>query len=244
VSTQVLQSAVKALKVLEEVSRLGGSVGVGQLARHLGWQRGATHQYLVTLASAGWLRQDDSGGYRLSLKAGVVGRAAMTEDSLVEAIEPLMHDLVARIHESISLAILQDDATVVISRVEPGRLVRIDPRFEGRMSLEKSASGKVLVAHAAPDELAQLGARTQLPPTDELTRVRRDGYATARAHWYGDDIVVVAVPVLERGTCLAAVCISAPTARADLDEMIAAIRVTAEELDRLFVNPTPAKDPS
>src|SRR5204862_7256203 len=107
--------------------------------------------------------------------------------------------------------------------------------------LHARATGKILLAHATPEDRAhylethELGARTPRTITDvgalerELARVREDGYATNREELTAG-VSALAVP-LDGGTSPFSVALSAPAERFEqhFDSYLATLRECAAD---------------
>jgi IclR family acetate operon transcriptional repressor len=127
-----------------------------------------------------------------------------------------MEDLVAEVHEAVSLGVLDDTTAHIIDRAEPDRAVRVNARWESRMPIKNSALGKVLVAYAPESLLERLqSSKVELPDERERTAIRGAGHAFSSGDW-PDEVHAVAAPLFDfTGTCVAALSLSAPKSRFD-----------------------------
>ena len=153
-----------------------------------------------------------------------------------------------RLHESISLAVLDRESALFVARSEAERLVTTGIAVGTRIDLYCSATGRVLLAAWPDDRVAEyldrvaIAARTKYSIVkraalrDAVRRARSIGYA------YTDQelelgLRSIAVPVLDiRGTVVAAMSASASSARITLPQMfkgfVPVLRTSADRLGR------------
>jgi DNA-binding IclR family transcriptional regulator len=209
-------SALKTLALLDLLGRSEQPMRLAELARAVGGGRATVYQKLVTLLQAGWIEQTAQGAYRLSLHAARIGEAALRQANLGERSRLILEELVAEAGETASLAVINGIRAELVQRVEAEVVVRVERRVGTLLSLDQSASGRVLTAFAtdaARQALQRKGA--VLAPSSALRDVRRKGYAFST----GRDVPgvkSVAVPVLDAaGSCLYALSVVAPVSRFD-----------------------------
>jgi IclR family pca regulon transcriptional regulator len=220
---------------------------VAEIAEQLQMSRATTHRYLSTLTTLGYLRQDDSRKYALSLDVADLGLAALNATGLPTHAHPYMAALARRVRHPVELSVLDGCESLVVEHVgkAPGRPrgTQRPARVGARELAHRTSAGRVLLAHLAKPArsrlLAQLeqaqrgsggGALGRLPhdppPLDptrlciELAEIRRQGAAALDEEtWTG--AYTIAAPVrAESGDVLAAVGIA-----------IAAELIEVEELD-------------
>jgi DNA-binding IclR family transcriptional regulator len=217
-----LQSVSKTILALEAFLKFdGGQSSVSSLARELGWSRAATHQYVSTLAEAGWLVQNDKREYLLSPRAAVFGRFATENSGVPLEVTRAMESLVEILNEPISYAMLNGNEAIIIERHSPRRPFAITREMEPHMDLRTSASGLVLLAFDA-----HVGEGRRAGMEVELEEVRAQGYAESHSEWLGDQVDVVAVPIMSFGECLGALSVIAPAGRMNLSEARAALKAS------------------
>lgn len=241
--TQPLRTALKCFHVLDAITELGAPVRVSELARAMGWSRAAVHQQLVTLVAAGWMEQDRDGAYRLTLKPARIGQVALQMTGLGERVLPAMERLMNELNEAVSLAVLEGSSAVIVQRVEPGRPLQVDLRAEARMPIGRSASGRVLLAYATEEQLAQLATSgIDLPAADELAKVRSDGFAVSTGQWL-EGVTAVATPIFDiNGRCAAALSVVGPDTRFDVDKVTGALLDRAGAVNRSLLGAQEGED--
>jgi IclR family acetate operon transcriptional repressor len=220
------QTLAKGLMLLELVAQMQGSRGVGllELARTLAWNKSTTHRLLATLLAHGYVKQDEeSGRYRLGLKAFQVGAAFTRDLELRQEAAPVLTALKSRTEQGISLVVLEPATreVVFIDRVEGTHPLRMHTYVGMRFPANCTASGKAIMAYLPEADLAPLLAGGLLGQTAasltaapairaELPMIRARGYATDDEE-NAEGIRCVAAPIFDHtGRAMAAISISGP----------------------------------
>ena len=232
---RALSSVLKSFAVLDALTRSSRPVRLMEVAQALDESRATTYQRLLTLTEAGWVEQTAEGAYRLSLQAARAGNAALEQANLGERSTEVLQQLVLETHETASLAALTGVQAQLIKRVEAEVVVRAQVHIGTLLSLDQSASGRVLTAFASPAQREALERKgATLASAAILREVARKGYAVSS----GKDVPgvkSVAAPVVDaRGACLFALSLVAPTARFDEARLARPVMKSAEKLSALL----------
>ena len=154
-TTSTVQSVDRALTILSYLADNGGS-GVTEVANALEIHKSTASRLLATLASHGFVTQEDGREYRLGV--GVVRLAgAVTADSeLIRLARPVCKRLSEAVQETVNLSILDGDEVINIDQVI-GTASVVSVNWVGRRSpLNCTSTGKVLLAFASADERHRL----------------------------------------------------------------------------------------
>jgi IclR family pca regulon transcriptional regulator len=188
----------KGLAVIEAFGDGSSQLTVAEAARRTDVTRAAARRCLLTLTDLGYLTHDGK-FFRPTPRMLRLGGAYLDTASLPVLAQP--HLVAARdeLGESVSLAVWEEGWSVFVARAEAERIVSTGVRVGARLPAHCSATGRVLPAaveavridgHATSDEELELGMRA------------------------------VAVPVTDaRGRTVAAMSVSASSARVTADEM-------------------------
>lgn len=221
-----MKSVHTALRVLETISAYD-SVGVSELARVLAIPKSNVQRSLQTLHEAGWISPGRCGGqWTLAAKATVVGQRGGA-NRLRLAAEPVMFDLRSKTHETIHLMIPEDDAVVLIQRLDGNQPVRTFTVLGARSPIVATANGKATLAHLPNERVSVLIARGLTPYTDktivdpnellaELQNIRQIGYAINRGE-NDADVAAVAAAILSDTIPIGSMSISLPVHRLTKD---------------------------
>lgn len=233
---RTLSSVLKCLVLVEELARSPRPLGVSELARAVGAERGTVHVQLRTLVEAGWVEQVPSSQYRLSLHSLEIAAAALEQADLGARLAPLLTDLAARSQETAGLAVLDGGQALMVHRVESTLPLKADIKVGTRLDLATSASGRVLVAFTDDARRRHLATipDANLPPEALQVTARRQGYAMQQDELdYG--MASVAVPIRARTPGgLVALSLATPSFRFDLARSLEALRATAAEMQQLI----------
>jgi IclR family pca regulon transcriptional regulator len=219
-----VQSLERGLAVIRAFGADAPSPTLSEVARATGLTRAATRRFLLTLGDLGYVRTD---GRRFELTARVLelGYAFLSSISLPEVAEPHLERLVAEVHESSSVSVLDGDDIVYVARVPTSRIMRVSINVGTRFPAYATSMGRVMLAGMPPGELDNFLARVELRRLSsrtitsesalraELDRVREQGWALVDQE-LEDGLRSVAAPIRDRdGAVVAAVNLSAHASR-------------------------------
>jgi DNA-binding IclR family transcriptional regulator len=205
------------------------------LNKRIGGNRATVYQKLVTLVDAGWVEVTESGAYRLTLNAVRVAEAALAQANLGERASAVMEALVHETGETASLATLKGAQVSIVKRVEATSVLKADLAVGSLLTLDGSASGRILTAYLSNERLALLAQQgMRLAGPRVLKQVQKDGYAVS-AGMDMPEVLAIAVPVFDaKGACYAALSLVAPASRFNAEALLPPLQRAAEELRRLI----------
>lgn len=220
------KTLVKGVDLLQHLLRAGAPCGVSDLARQTGLNPSNVHRTLQTWAHLGFVAQDPhSGAYHCTLRLFEWGcRVADGFDVRSVAREHLAR-LARTTQETIHLSVLDGPEIVYLDKIDSPQPVRAYSELGGRAPAHVVATGKVLLAQAGEAALAALPQPLPRPTPQsvadldtlraQLQAVLRQGYAVNREEWRLG-VCGLGAPVFDQhGQAIAAVGLSAPTARLD-----------------------------
>jgi IclR family transcriptional regulator, pca regulon regulatory protein len=243
-----VQSLERGLAVIRAFDARHRELTLSEVARICDLTRAAARRFLLTLADLGYVRTD---GRMFSLTPRVLelGYSFLSSLSLPEVAGPHLEALVAEVHESSSVSVLDGDDIVYVARVPTRRIMTVAINVGTRFPAYATSMGRVLVAHldearvaAYLDrvDLARLTEHTVVSVTalrKELELARDQGYAIVDQE-LEEGLRSMAAPVRDRtGTVVAAVNVSVHASRTTVATMreqllppllVAAGRITAD----------------
>jgi len=209
-----VRSVDRAASLLIALGETQGEAGVTELARRLGLHKSTASRLLATLQKRGLVEQDDdSGKYRLGLAVVRLGGHAEKSLDLRSIAMPELEGLARSVRETTALALAEGDSVMTIAYSDASGTGR--DRTGRNAPLHATAPGKVILASQPEREIIRLARVGFTPYTahtivrvdlllEELSRVRRRGFATAFGE-HEASINAVAVPVFDqRGGVVAA----------------------------------------
>ncbi|TWG90510.1 IclR family transcriptional regulator [Mesorhizobium sp. J18] len=229
-----LSTALKTMAVLDVLAGSPRSMRLPEVAASMGLSRPTAYQRLLTLMEAGWLEQDDAGRYRLSMHVCRLAAAALEQADLGSRVQPILEELVHEVKETASLAVLDRGLPCIVSRVESDSILRAEQKIGTTMSLEGSASGRILTAFADDMTMRRLREGGEPLASEEvLAAARIDGYALSSGYTH-TGIRAIAAPVFDvHGKCTATVSLVMPETRFSLDAVRAPLLKAAKKITKM-----------
>ena len=245
-SSDFVQSLDRGLAVIRAFGPDRERLSLSEVARVTGLTRAAARRFLLTLVKLGYVRND---GREFSLRPRVLelGYAYLSGLALPEVAAPHMEELVARLHESSSISVLDGHQIVYVVRVPTKRIMTVAISVGTRFPAYATSMGRVLLAQLADDELERylaeatferLTSRTVTNPARLRTIVReaaRQGYAIVDQE-LEEGLRAVAAPI--RGAAdvgTAAINVSAHASRVSMGAMrgqiLPALQETARQIE-------------
>lgn len=221
-------------------------ITLNEVAQTTGLPKSSAFRYLWTLENRRYVERGEDGNvYRLGL--GFVGMQSRNLEILRERVRPLLDHLREEFGETANLGLLDDDHVIHVDVVESRRGVRVAATRGDRVPLHCTALGKAIASRLPDDRvgdlLKQAGLVRRTSHTigsldeyfDELTKVRRAGYAIDDRE-NEDDARSVAIPL--PGTHLpAALGVSGPSSRFTLSDARRIARTLLEVAVRITSSP-------
>jgi DNA-binding IclR family transcriptional regulator len=205
-----------------------------EIAKALGLSRPTAYQRLLTLIEAGWAEQDEELRYRISMHACRAGAAALEHADLGHRMQPVLEALVHQVKETASVAVLDRGLPCIVSRVDSESLLRAEQKIGTVLSLDGSASGRVLSAFADEATLARLREGDEPVASDEvLSAIRADGYALSSGYTRSG-VIAIAAPIFDiQRKCVATLSLVMPETRFKLEILKDALLQAAETITKM-----------
>ena len=236
-----LSTVLKTLAVLDILAGSQRGMRLPEIATAMNLSRPTAYQRLLTLVEAGWVEQDEEMRYRLSMHSCRVAAAALEHADLGTRVHPVLEALVQRVNETASLAVLDRGLPCMVARVESESLLRAEQKIGTTMSLEGSASGRVLTAFADAMTLSRLKERGEtLASEDILAETRANGYAVSSGYTH-TGVVAIAAPIFDlHQKCVATLSLVMPETRFKLDTFKGPLIEAADTITRIQQGKHPA----
>jgi IclR family pca regulon transcriptional regulator len=225
-----VQSLERGLAVIRAFDARHSELTLSEVARHCELTRAAARRFLLTLTDLGYVRTD---GRMFSLTPRVLelGYSFLSSLSLSEVSQPHLERLVADVHESSSVSVLDGDDIVYVARVPTRRIMTVAINVGTRFPAYATSMGRVLIAHLPETGIAAFLDRVSLDRLTEQTitsaetlgaelkRVREQGWAIVDQE-LEEGLRSMAAPLHDRsGAVVAAVNVSVHASRTSVDEM-------------------------
>lgn len=221
-----VQSLVRALRLLQEVSDASDGITLTEVSHRVGLPVSSAHRLLSTLQQEGYVRFDQERTlWFVGVKAFTVGNAFLRTRDLVQVARPYMRHLMEESGETVNLAVEDSGQAIYLAQVECRQLMRALAAPGARVPLHSSAVGKALMAFMSEIRRGRVMERMDLSRYTERTitsrRVLERALETAQAAGYATDdeehaigLRCVAAPIFnEAREPAAALSLSGPAAR-------------------------------
>lgn len=244
-----VQSFARGLEVIRSFSASTPQQTLSEVAAQTGLTRAGARRILLTLQTLGYVESDER-LFRLTPKILDLGFAYLTSMPMWDLAEPLMDQLVGKVHESCSTAVLDDLDIVYVLRVHTHKIMSTNLSVGSRLPAFWTSLGRVLLAALPEDELEarldRLPRRqfTQYTTVDDaallerITEAREQGWCLLNQE-LEEGLTSIAAPIKDRaGNTIAALNISGQSNRTSVEvmkaELLPQLLQTSQAISRLL----------
>jgi len=175
-----VQSLERAFVILEAMADAGGIIGLSQLAERADLPLATIHRLVRTLVDLGYVRQEPSRQYSLGPRLMRLADASSQRIGLWAG--PAMNAAVAKLGESVNLAVLDGDEIVYVAQVQPSaNFMRMFTEVGRRTFPHSTAVGKAILAHRTDSDVTAMLERTGMPRHTEHTVTSPPAFLAALA---------------------------------------------------------------
>ena len=165
-SPDFIEALARGLDVIRAFPPRQPAMSLAAVAGTTGLARPTARRILLTLEQLGYVRAVE-GGFELTPRVLELGLSYVLSHNLWEVARPHMEGLVARTHESSSIAQLDGSDIVYVARVAVPKIVALAVTIGTRFPAMQTSRGKVLLAAHPPEEAERVLAepsRSGIPP--------------------------------------------------------------------------------
>ena len=187
--SQLVPAVVRALAVLDFLSRQTESVSLAQLTAELALPKSSLRAICNTLVSCGYARRQPEGSYRLGSRVVSLAQLFLSGTDVAREFNAIWSESRGSPEETVLLSVLSGSEAVYLAvrnSIRPlGLAFRVGLKFPAWLS----ASGKAMLAYLPPDEARRLASegmqgsatssrsRALAALGDELELTRSRGYS-------------------------------------------------------------------
>jgi IclR family transcriptional regulator, pca regulon regulatory protein len=174
-SPDFIEALARGLDVIRAFQPRQPVMTLAAVAGATGLARPTARRILLTLEQMGYVRTVE-GGFELTPRVLELGMSYVLSRNLWEIARPHMERLVARTHESSSIAQLDGSDIVYVARVAVPKIVALAVTIGTRFPAMQTSLGKVLLAALSPEDVERVLAepsRSGIPPRIVLGREER-----------------------------------------------------------------------
>jgi IclR family pca regulon transcriptional regulator len=183
-----MTSFARGLAVIRAFSDQRRSLTIAQISHKTGIPRAAVRRCLYTLTQLGYA---DADGNQFSLKPKVLtlGYSYLSSTPLTVSALPCLNNISRTLNESCSLAVLDEDEVLYVSRSATSRIMSVSLNTGSRLPAYCTSLGRAILAHLPAEALAAYFQKVELKAFTEKTvvsetrlrqvleGVRENGYA-------------------------------------------------------------------
>jgi IclR family transcriptional regulator, acetate operon repressor len=227
-----VQSVDRALSIIEALAEDDEGYRLTDLAIRTGLSSSTVHRLLTTLEKRRFVQFDrDESTWHIGAQSFAVGSTFVRRRNFTTQALPYLRKLRDQTRETANLAIVDDGAMVVLTRVESREIMRSVTKVGGRVPMVASGLGKALLATYSEKDVFAIIQRDGMPRltsksivrAGELSKslhdIRRQGYSVDDEEALIGLRCVSAVVYDDRSEPLAAISVSGKTSRVPTDRL-------------------------
>ena len=154
-SPDFIEALARGLDVIRAFQPRQPVMSLSAVAGAAGLARPTARRIVLTLEQMGYVRAV-AGGFELTPRVLELGMSYVLSRNLWEVARPHMERLVARTHESSSIAQLDGSDIVYVARVAVPKIVALAVTIGTRFPAVQTSLGKVLLAALSPEEVGRV----------------------------------------------------------------------------------------
>ena len=154
-SDSYVQSFARGLEVIRSFGAAAPRQTLTEVADATGLTRAGARRILLTLHTLGYVRMEGR-AFELTPKILDLGFAYLTSMPVWNSAQPVMDALVEQVHESCSIAVLDEQDVVYVMRVHTHKIMSTNLGIGSRLPAFWTSLGRVLLAELPAHELQHL----------------------------------------------------------------------------------------
>jgi IclR family transcriptional regulator, acetate operon repressor len=227
-----VQSVDRALQIIETLAEDDEGYRLSDLAVRTGLSTSTAHRLLATLEKRRFVQFDRTESkWHVGAQSFAVGATFARRRNFVAQAMPYLRKLRDQTRETANLAVVDDEAIIVLTRMESREIMRSLTKVGGRVAMVASGVGKAVLATYADEDvnaiirhhgMPRLTEKSIVRPSDlfrELALVRSQGFAVDDEEACMGLRCVAAVVYNDCAEPLAAISVSGMTSRVTDDRL-------------------------
>ena len=227
------QTVLKALDILECIALAEQPLSAAEVAKLCNLSRPTAYRLICTLATRGYVAQDDATHYRLGTQALSLSQNVLDSLDLPELARSYLRQLSDITNETTYLSMLDNNEILYLGKAESSQSLRTNTKIGSRNMLHCTSMGKAILAFLPESDQVSLVERLELIGNTNKTITDRaaliEHLATVRAQKFAidneeseDGIRCVGAPIFDRsGHVFAAISVSGPAYRLPISRLVA-----------------------
>lgn len=240
----------RALAVLDYVTQSSEPPGLMEIANALHFPKATASRLCSGLESRQWLtRHEGDRSFAPGPRLLSLAVKALQCDPRQALRHEVLSQLVQTLGETCNLTVLDGTRVRYLDRVETHWPLRMQLEVGSQVPLHATASGKLFLAHMAPQRRLDVLENLTLSPctshtlqsaaalAKEIRQIQENGYACDREEFMLG-MIAVAVPIKDdKDQCRAALAVHAPQARLSLEQALTGLpqlQAAAQRMGKLL----------
>lgn len=230
----------RAMEILSCFDPQHSALTLTEISRLTNLPLSTCHRIIGTLEHGGFLSKGTDRKFRIGTKLWTIAQHAPLSERLRESALPTLARLYEETGENVTLAVLDRGQALYVDRLVGERSVPTISRAGGHLPLHTTGVGKVLLAYQPQKAIDQYLMRPLPKPTPQsitdphalradLAEVKARGYSVTREEMTRGS-GSVAVPILRREKCVAAVGVIVHLNRMDIARLVATLNNAAQSI--------------
>lgn len=229
----------RVVRVLDTFSFEAPFLSLSEISERAGIPMSSAHRIVSELVEHGLLERMPDRSYRVGNRLWEMGSRTSGALGLREIALPFLHAIQSRVRQHTQLLVRSGLDVLVIERLSSRDAVVNASIVGGRIPLQHSSSGIVLLAHADDDLLDRVLERGLAPITasslstpeqlrEAVAAASRSGFAVSEG-WIFEESRGIAVPI--RGSqevVVGTVSVVVPNDRSPVDDLVRLLRLAAD----------------
>lgn len=247
---EMVQSIIRAFKIIEAFNRKHKELSISDLADKTSLSKSTVHRLVSTLVELRILKQNpDNLRYQLGLKIFEIGQIAYHQMDLRHIAKESLERLSQLTGETTHLVVMDENEILYIDKIDSFQAVNMTSYIGQRLPAHSSAVGKILISYFSEEQLENyilckgLPAKTKNTITDpdilkeKLIQVKKQGYSIDNEE--NEPYVRCVATCIKnyQGNPVAAISVSGPVMRmtdGKIKTITKEICSTAEEISALL----------
>jgi DNA-binding IclR family transcriptional regulator len=241
-ATPTIQVIERMMTLMDVLASQEDAISLKEISARTGLHPSTAHRILNDLVLGRFVDHPQAGSYRLGMRLLELGNLVKNRLNVRDAALEPMRELHRLTQQPVNLSIRQGDEIIYVERAYSERSgMQVIRAIGGRAPLHLTSVGKLFLAADDAQKVRAYALRTglsghtrnsltQLPTLErELTKVRRDGYASDNEELELGVRCMAAGILDDQGKLVAGLSISAPASRLD-EAWLPKLKATAHEI--------------
>lgn len=177
----MINSVVKALRILELFSAAEPRLSLATISARLAMPKSTAHNLLMTLLAQGYIEKVDGDHYALGTTPLILTQRIRVNVEVRDPAAPILRALADATHESVYLTVRDGDFALYIYAVESSQRLEARTAVGDRAHLHCTSVGKAMLAYLDASDRAAILARQGLPAFTPATITDVETLATELA---------------------------------------------------------------